>query len=103
MAQLVTIIETYWSVCWKWVFPYPCRKHRTVQKWEYIWLRLKETGYGVFSRMDGCEQGGFRHKWTAFSFNIWGSTTYFNITKYYSTKRPDNGNCENTEPPIIIV
>lgn len=74
MAQLVTITETYLTVCWKWFVPYPCRKHRTVQKWEYVWLRLKETGYGLFSLIDGCEQGGFRHKWRAWSFNIWGAT-----------------------------
>ncbi len=96
MALLVNVTERYWGKCKKWGIPYPCRKTRSVDKWEYVWISLTETGFGFFSRMDGCENGGFRHKWTAGSFNIWGSKTYFNITKYYKTKRPDNGNCNNT-------
>jgi hypothetical protein len=99
MPQRVSVMERYWGCCWRWYIPFPGRKRRTVKKWKYEWLSLKETGYGVFSKMVGCEQDNICHKWTTFSFNVWGSTTVYHKTKYYHKKRPDNGPYEG-EPVV---
>lgn len=34
-GQLETITVTYWGVCWKWVFPYPCKKTKQVKRYHY--------------------------------------------------------------------
>ncbi|MFK7923079.1 MAG: hypothetical protein AB8H47_14040 [Bacteroidia bacterium] len=81
-----------WKVCWKWGFiPYPCRKIET--RWCYEFSKLTETGYGFICKLVGCESN-IQYKWWAFCFNIWGSTTYFNITKCFKTERPIIGHCE---------
>jgi hypothetical protein len=79
-----------WGWC-KWNhIPYPCKK--TSVKWCYQFSTLKETGYGVFSTLEGCE-GGVRYCWKAFSLFIFGSTTYYNIKKCFKNQRDSCGKC----------
>lgn len=55
MPQQREVAETYWSVCWKWIFPYPCRKTHIVTRWCYDFSFL-HVSYRVFrSVYRGCE------------------------------------------------
>lgn len=90
-----TITETYWTVCWKWIFPYPCKKSRTLRRWccDFSWI--KETGWFFFSTLEGCS-GGVEYNWTAFSFGIVGTHWYFNITKCFNSPLTASGKCGST-------
>ena len=81
---------SYWSWCWWGFIPYPCQK--TTQGWCYQFQWLTETGYGVFSSLEGCENG-VKYCWYAFSFLVFGSTTYQNIQKCFKTQRSSCGKC----------
>jgi hypothetical protein len=50
MCETVTYVESYWTVCWKWIFPYPCKKYRTVTRWCCFFSWIKETGWASFPR-----------------------------------------------------
>src|SRR6266487_4171914 len=80
MCETVTYVEGYWTVCWKWIFPYPCKKYRTVTKW------------CCFCTLEGCADNQL-YSWTTFCFNIFGSTTYYNITKCFDSPKTPQGNC----------
>jgi len=92
MATTTTVTQSYWTVCWEWIFPYPCKQSRTVTIYEYFWSSLTETGYGFFSKLVGCENQ-IRYQWWDWSFNVWGSTTYYNLLKDYDSPRPQSGTC----------
>jgi hypothetical protein len=96
-----TVVETYWTVCWKWIFPYPCKKSRTVSRWccDFAWV--EETGYGFFCRLQGCADGQL-YKWTAFCFNIWGTTRYPNIRKCFGSAKTPVGPCEPGPTDVIL-
>ena len=86
-----TYTETYWCPgWWPWQWFRTCT--RTVTKWccDFTWLR--ETGWVFFSTMEGCA-GGQRYSWVAFSFNIIGTSTYYNMTKCFDSPMSPSGKC----------
>lgn len=86
------IVEQYWSVCWAWIIPYPCRKSRTVRRWccDFAWI--KESRWGFFCTLEGCA-GGQRYTWSAFCFNLFGTVTFYNIRKCFTSQRTPAGSC----------
>lgn len=94
MPSQVTITESYWSVCWKWKIPYPCKKYRTVTKWCYNFRWIKEYRWGFFCYLEGCENGVL-YDWYAFCLNIFGSQTFYNIEKCFGKERDVKGECSN--------
>ncbi len=97
MCETVTYVESYWTVCWKWIFPYPCKKYHTVTKWCCFFSWIKETGWGLFCTLEGCADGQL-YNWTAFCFNIFGTSYYYNITKCFGSAKSPQGSCA----PIAI-
>jgi len=92
MCETITYTESYWTVCWKWIFPYPCKKYRTVTRWCCFFSWLKENRWGFFCTLEGCADGQL-YKWTAFCFNLFGSQTYYNITKCFDSAKTPQGPC----------
>jgi hypothetical protein len=88
-----TFVESYWTVCWKWIFPYPCKKYRTVTRWCCTFDWLKETRWGFFCTLEGCA-GGVRYNWTAFCFNLFGTAWFYNIRKCFSSEKSPSGRCD---------
>lgn len=86
------IEETYWTVCWKWIFPYPCRKRRTVTRWCCTFDWVKETRWFFFCTLEGCA-GGQRYNWTAFCFNVLGTAWFYNIRLCFSNQMSPSGRC----------
>ena len=100
MPRQVTVTETYWAVCWKWIFPYPCRRRRTVDKWEYNFTWVQEIGYFVRCKLTGCEPPN-RYVWWAWCFNIVGSSYFYNVVKYFDQPLRQEGACGG--PPIEVL
>jgi hypothetical protein len=92
MGEWITIEETYWTVCWKWIFPYPCRKSRTVRRWCLTFDWLKETRWFLYCSVEGCAQGR-RYSWGAFCFNIIGTAWFYNIRLCFSSEKQSSGTC----------
>ena len=44
-----TVTIRYWGVCWRWIFPYPCRKTRQVQKYRYDFRPWRTDSLGHHS------------------------------------------------------
>jgi len=91
-CEWVTVTETYWTVCWAWIFPYPCRKSRTVRRWCCNFSWIKETRWFFFCTLEGCS-GGVRYNWTAFCFNVLGTAWFYNITKCFDNELSPSGKC----------
>ena len=92
MPEQITTTESYWTVCWKWIFPYPCKKVRTVTKWCYNFRWVREYRWGFFCYLEGCENG-VRYTWYAFCFNLFGTETYYNIYMCFNNQKQRNGSC----------
>ncbi|MCH7964660.1 MAG: hypothetical protein IH852_12070 [Bacteroidetes bacterium] len=92
MCETITYEEGYWTVCWKWIFPYPCKKYRTVTKWCCFFSWIKETRWGVFCTLEGCADGQL-YKWTAFCFGLLGTAYFYNLTKCFSSAKSPKGSC----------
>ena len=56
----------YWTVCWKWIFPYPCRKTKTKYCCSGM---LKVRCYGLFGERWFCCDSR-EHHWWSFCFGI---------------------------------
>lgn len=57
---------SYWTICWKWIFPYPCKKEKEVEFCCYNFDWIKYEGRILFRcYWQGCEKGVL-YKWTTF-------------------------------------
>ncbi len=63
--------QKYWTVCWKFIFPYPCQKTRnvTVCTYDFAWLCITYVFFFI-AKFTGCEQTqefGVKYTWYAFA------------------------------------
>jgi len=65
----------YWTVCWKWIFPYPCRKSKTVHCCTGRW---KQRCYLFYGEQWLCCDRREGHYWAP-CFGI-GDTVQSNVT-----------------------
>jgi hypothetical protein len=90
--------EKYWSWCgW-----YPCRKTRTVTKWEYSNLYVKITKWGFYCTYDACQQasgGNVQHEWSGGCLGLGTRTCYWSGTR--DNKLADRGSCTYQNNPSI--
>ena len=89
MPRQVETKERYWGWCtWR-----PCRKTRTVKKWEYDFSFIVVSYRGVRTNYWGCELNR-RYEWSRWEFT--GSfedfTLYF-ITRRFKNKLDEKGAC----------
>ena len=93
MAEQVEVIETYWSVCWAWFVPYPCKKHRTVKKWHYHFDSLVAAYRGIYTNYTGCELN-VKYEWTKWEFTFrFEDVQFYGIDMYFDNKMTDSGPC----------
>jgi hypothetical protein len=62
----IEVTERYLGMCDGWI-DYPCRKTRTVTKWQYQNLYVKVTKLFVYCWYEACQyssQGGIKHEWS---------------------------------------
>jgi hypothetical protein len=92
MGEWITYTEPYWTVCWAWIFPYPCKKYHEVRRWCITFDWVKENRWFFFCTLEGCA-GGRRYNWTAFCFGLFGSATFFGIRRCFSQELQPSGTC----------
>lgn len=93
MAEYIEVVETYWGVCWKWIFPYPCKKSRRVMRWHYHFSYLNVSYRGVRSYYDGCENG-LRYRWSKWELTFeFRDFTLYEYDMYFSSQKSDSGPC----------
>jgi hypothetical protein len=95
-GERVEVTETYWSVCWKWFVPYPCKKSRTVTRFRYDFLPWRSRITWPFRcKYEGC-CGAFLYRW---SYGCWLGTgnsawNQFNTrTRYFASEQSSVGDC----------
>jgi hypothetical protein len=96
MCETITYTEGYWTVCWKWIFPYPCKKYRTVTKWCCFFSWIKITFWGLYCTSEGCADG-LLYRWNSFCFGF-GTRYLYNQTICFSSPKVSQGSCE----PVAI-
>ena len=73
-GQRETVTISYWGVCWKWIFPYPCKKHKQVQKYRYDFRPWRTRfSYSPFRRSYEACCGGFLFAWSYWTWSPFGS------------------------------
>jgi hypothetical protein len=94
MGERREIVERYWSVCWWYLVPYPCRKTRVVTKWCYDFAFIVVSNRGIFTDYWGCEFST-RYEWRDWHWIPVGfddSTLYF-VTSCFDNALEDQGPC----------
>lgn len=97
------VTERYWTVCWAWIFPYPCRKTRTVWKWCYNFSAVHESCYAFGSHFYGCENG-IEYSWWNWCFG-WFDAYYTGMRICFSNRLEEGGPCGEGEsiPPGGVI
>ena len=104
-AEPVDVVESHWGVCWKWIFPYPCKKSSTVKKYRYDFLPWRTRfswvpfrcsyegccGARLYSWSHGCWWGSGNGAWNEFSAR----------TEFFDSVQSPVGDCPFTPPPIL--
>lgn len=90
----------YWTVCWKWIFPYPCRKSK--QKFCCTGVH-KVRCYGFFGEHWHCCDGRESH-WWGWCWGV-GSVIASNITICRNSIPSESQGCPHTvgdAPPRFV-
>jgi len=102
MPRQQEIIESYWTVCWKWIIPYPCEKSKTVTKWCYDFSFLNVSYRFFYTNYWGCE-GTKLYFWRSWkpTFKIEDFTLYF-YTKCFKNLLKEKGPCGPTDVVVFV-
>ncbi|SFK00917.1 hypothetical protein SAMN05444581_101248 [Methylocapsa palsarum] len=75
-GQRETITVTHWGVCWKWIFPYPCKKTINVIRYRYDFRPWREKfSWSPFRRSyEGC-CGGALFAWSYWTWSPFGTVS----------------------------
>lgn len=65
----------YWTTCWAWIIPYPCRKVKKVTRWCYMFERITVHYFVLIAKCEGWENG-IKYTWTEPAFNLIGTYHY---------------------------
>jgi hypothetical protein len=102
-GERLEVIETYWSVCRKWIFFYPCKKSRTVTRFRYDFLPWRSRITWPFRcKYEGC-CGGLLYRWT---YGCWlgtGNSAWNSLTtrtEYFASKPSQVGDCPFSDGQI---
>jgi len=98
-GERIQITESYWSVCWKWIFPYPCKKSRTTWKFQYDFRPTRTRITWPFRcSWQGC-CGSTLYEWSTWCWSGSGNSAWdeYNIvTRYFDTQPSSIGDCPFT-------
>lgn len=103
-GEQVERVETYWSVCWKWFVPYPCKKSRTVMRYQYDFLPWRTRITWPFRcKYEGC-CGSALYTWSRWCW--WGSgngpwNQFSARTEYFESQPSGAGSCPFSDGPIL--
>jgi len=88
--------ESYWTVCWWYIAPYPCKNTRITTKFRYDFMPTRTVSTWPFHcKWQGC-CGRALYEW---SYWCWGGTgdsawnRYNSITHYFDSEQYPIGDC----------
>jgi len=95
-GEKVEIEVTYWSVCWKWIFPYPCKKSKRVTRFKYDFLPWRSRITWPFRcKYEGC-CGTSLYTWSYWCWWGTGNSAWNEFsprTRYFSSEQNPTGLC----------
>jgi hypothetical protein len=101
----VQVTVTSWGVCWKWIFPYPCKKSSTQTRYEYVFNPYRSRFAFFAKHYEGC-CGGVLFKWPeGFAIFGTGNGPWVNtpITKLLSSPAEGIGDCPFTPTGRVAI
>ncbi len=97
MPQQREVVKCEWKVCWKWIFPYPCKRCRTVTQWCYQFTSVKDQCFVFREKHCGCENGR-EFCWWDGCFG-WFTAWRFGVTVCVDNQLEDKGPCSSSSIP----
>jgi len=91
--------ESYWCPKWYWPFAV-CTRTVKKHKWCYQFAWVTETGWGLWSNLEGCE-GGKLYSWTEPSFNFFGTHYYPAGEMCFDSPRDRDGVCDPSREGML--
>ena len=91
--------ETYWCPKWYWPFAV-CTRTVRKHKWCYQFSWVEETGYGVVSYLEGCENGTL-FTWFKPTFMVFGGSMYPGGELCFDSPRSSSGQCDASRTGLI--
>jgi|GEM_PF-2345344 len=91
--------ESYWCPKWYWPFAV-CTRTVKKHKWCYQFAWVTETGWGLWSNLEGCE-GGKLYSWTEPSFNFFGTHHYPAGEMCFDSPRSSEGVCDASREGML--
>jgi hypothetical protein len=98
MGSWQEVSESYWTVCWAWIFPYPCKKYRTVRRYCYHFSYVVHDCYVFFEKLVGCENGR-KYEWWDACFGFFTNATTTSVRKCFAGPLEDKGPCDPEDAP----
>lgn len=89
----------YWCPKWYWPFAV-CTRTSRVHKWCYNFAWVKETSYGLWSNLEGCENGKL-FTWSEPVFFVFGSNTYPAGEMCFNSRRTSEGICDSSSTGLM--
>jgi len=90
---------SYTGVCWKWGWlPYPCTKTKTVTRWCYKDMQVKEYSWLVYCKAVGCERDGTEREDSSWCFNMFGTRECY-MTGCFDVRWKATGKTCSYSPP----
>lgn len=90
-GEAVQVIDRYWSVCWAWIIPYPCRKARKKTKYCYDFSVVHQSCSVFYEKLHGC-CGGQEYEWSAACFG-WVSSYLSDVRQCFNAPLTPKGPC----------
>ena len=103
-GQQETVTVRYWGVCWKWIFPYPCRKTKQVTRYRYDFRpwRTRFSWAPNRRKYEAC-CGSRLYSWSYWTWNPFGTGNgpWVDTDWLYYSSSPigTTGDCPFTPPP----
>ena len=102
-GERVEVTVSYWTVCWKWFVPYPCKKTRRTMRYHYDFIPWRSRVTWPFRcKYQGC-CGSSLYEWKYWCWKGTGNSGWIQSsarTEYLKSMASEIGNCPFTPPPV---
>jgi hypothetical protein len=86
-----SVYEDYWTICWWFIFPYPCQKTHQVSRWCCTFQWVKEYRWFLWIWNEACSDGTL-YRWSGPGLGF-GSYTYYDQFMCFGRAMEPAGSC----------
>ena len=102
-GERVEVEETYWTWCWAWFVPYPCKKTRRSTKYRYDFLPWRTRITWPFRcKYEGC-CGAYLYSWSRWCWLGTGNSAWNEFsarTEFFASTLGSIDDCPFSSGPI---